>query len=418
MPTQEVARAARHVGAAAARRRRRHPCCSTAAGPSRGATATVSYSRQPVATLDVSIRPAGARGERRWHTTLALGRPVCAVAGVRRRAAGRARRRTRRRHSLSVLSYDLKHWIERLPRRLPWPRQPVLYCARYDWSYRANYRTEPRHIAAARADRLADRAALVRGSADAPPAPPSRPPPLRRPQPTVTSDAYTAHDRARARVHRRRRHLRGEPRAAVHRRRARSTPVRRCSPPGPQRYPMPFAAYVDGGDWALVSNSPECLLDVDGDRVATFPIKGTRRRDPGTAAAALAAALRSRRQGARRARDGRRPRAQRPRPRVRDRQRRGGGLFAAVRHYPLLVHMVSEVRGRLRPGTSLADLLRAAVPRRLDHRRAEDPRHADHRGARAGGARLLYRRDRLDRARRRAAASTSPSAPPCSMPAA
>jgi len=36
--------------------------------------------------------------------------------------------------------------------------------------------------------------------------------------------------------------------------------------------------------------------------------------------------------------------------------------FAAVRQYPLLVHMVSEVRGQLRPGTSLATVLRAVFP--------------------------------------------------------
>ena len=44
------------------------------------------------------------------------------------------------------------------------------------------------------------------------------------------------------------------------------------------RNPMPFASYVDVGGLSLVSNSPECFLDIDGSRVATYPIKGTRPR--------------------------------------------------------------------------------------------------------------------------------------------
>jgi para-aminobenzoate synthetase component 1 len=128
-----------------------------------------------------------------------------------------------------------------------------------------------------------------------------------------------------------------------------------------ERYPMPFAAYVDGGDWVVVSNSPECFLDCNRGEVATFPIKGTRRRDPGTAVAALAEELRG----------DAKERAEHVM--VVDLERNDLGRvcevgsvevadFAAVRQYPVLVHMVSHVRGRLRPETSLADLLRAVFP--------------------------------------------------------
>lgn len=128
-----------------------------------------------------------------------------------------------------------------------------------------------------------------------------------------------------------------------------------------ERYPMPFAAFVDGGAWAIVSNSPECLLLTDGARAATFPIKGTRRLDPRASADALAAELRGD------------AKEHAEHVMVVDLERNDLGRvceigsvevaeFAAVRQYPVLVHMVSEVRGRLRDGTSPAALLRATFP--------------------------------------------------------
>jgi para-aminobenzoate synthetase component 1 len=123
-----------------------------------------------------------------------------------------------------------------------------------------------------------------------------------------------------------------------------------------EQYPMPYAAYVDGGDWTLVANSPECLLRVDGDRIATLPIKGTRRRG-GNANGPLAADAKERAEHVM----------------IVDLERndlgrvcRDGSIevadLFAERAYPLLVHMVSEVRGRLRPGVGLATVLRALFP--------------------------------------------------------
>lgn len=44
------------------------------------------------------------------------------------------------------------------------------------------------------------------------------------------------------------------------------------------RNPAPFAGYFAWNDWAVASASPERFLCLDGDRLETRPIKGTRRR--------------------------------------------------------------------------------------------------------------------------------------------
>ncbi len=45
-----------------------------------------------------------------------------------------------------------------------------------------------------------------------------------------------------------------------------------------ERAPAPFGAYLDAGSFALLANSPERFLRVDGTQVETCPIKGTRPR--------------------------------------------------------------------------------------------------------------------------------------------
>jgi para-aminobenzoate synthetase component 1 len=44
--------------------------------------------------------------------------------------------------------------------------------------------------------------------------------------------------------------------------------------------PAPFAAWIEFGDYALVSSSPELFLRLSGSHVESQPIKGTRPRDP------------------------------------------------------------------------------------------------------------------------------------------
>ena len=44
--------------------------------------------------------------------------------------------------------------------------------------------------------------------------------------------------------------------------------------------PMPYGAYLDWGDFQILSNSPELFLERRGDRITTRPIKGTRPRGP------------------------------------------------------------------------------------------------------------------------------------------
>ncbi|MEO2094084.1 MAG: anthranilate synthase component I family protein [bacterium] len=47
-----------------------------------------------------------------------------------------------------------------------------------------------------------------------------------------------------------------------------------------QRNPAPYAAFLGGKDFALISSSPELLLEVCGAEARTQPIKGTRERSP------------------------------------------------------------------------------------------------------------------------------------------
>jgi para-aminobenzoate synthetase component I len=44
--------------------------------------------------------------------------------------------------------------------------------------------------------------------------------------------------------------------------------------------PAPFSAFIDGGDFQVVSSSPELFMRISGSHVITRPIKGTRPRSP------------------------------------------------------------------------------------------------------------------------------------------
>jgi para-aminobenzoate synthetase component 1 len=262
---------------------------------------------------------------------------------------------------VAALSYDLRRWVERSPARTADPLGlPLLYAAAYDWvlSYAYGERRWVVESARRTTAELRDLAAALRAAAHAR-VPPQSPRPVRTPQADLSCAQYCAAVRA---VHE---YIAAGDVYQVNL--AQRFTVQ--DPPVPwrlfaawQQHPMPFAAYVDGGDFTLVSNSPECLLALHGRDVATFPIKGTRERGADVRSdQALARAL-----------------ADSPKDRAEhimivDLERndlgrvcRTGSVrveeLARVYTYPSLHHMVSTVRGELTPSATLADVLRAIFP--------------------------------------------------------
>jgi para-aminobenzoate synthetase component 1 len=131
-----------------------------------------------------------------------------------------------------------------------------------------------------------------------------------------------------------------------------------------RRNPAPFAAYLDFGDLAVLSASPERFLRLDQERrlVETRPIKGTRPRGLGPMHdAALGRAL-----------------AESEKDRAENvmivdllrndlsRVCRPGTVrvpeLFALEHHPTVHHLVSTVVGELEPGADAFELIRAAFP--------------------------------------------------------
>ena len=135
-----------------------------------------------------------------------------------------------------------------------------------------------------------------------------------------------------------------------------------------------------GDGWAVVSGSPELFLARRGRRVWTCPIKGTRPAGP--------AAARELAQSAKDAAE---------HVMIVDLERNDlsrvcepGSVrwpeLMATRALAGVEHMVSTVEGTLRAGVGLAELLAGDLPRRVDHRGAEDRGRRPDRRARAGRA--------------------------------
>jgi para-aminobenzoate synthetase component I len=124
----------------------------------------------------------------------------------------------------------------------------------------------------------------------------------------------------------------------------------------------PHRAWLRCPDIDIISVSPETFLRVDGERITTRPIKGTRprRTDPIADDAEAAALLRSAKDRAEHVM-------------IVDLERNDLGricevasvavpeLIALERH-PTVWHLASTVTGRLRPGTGLAEVLAATFP--------------------------------------------------------
>jgi len=126
--------------------------------------------------------------------------------------------------------------------------------------------------------------------------------------------------------------------------------------------PAPFASYLDFGDVTIVSASPERFLRVEGDYVETRPIKGTARRgrtpeDDRELARELMGSIKDHAENMM----------------IVDLERNDLGRIcrygsvrvtelAILETFPTVHHLTSTVVGRLLPGKTAADLLKVAFP--------------------------------------------------------
>jgi para-aminobenzoate synthetase component 1 len=129
-----------------------------------------------------------------------------------------------------------------------------------------------------------------------------------------------------------------------------------------QRNPAPFAGYIDGGNWQVASASPERFIRVDGDRVETRPIKGTRGRARRPEADLFAgddlrASEKDRAENIMIVDLLRNDLSRTCRPdSVRVSQ------LCGLETYEYVQHLVSVVEGKLRPGANSLDVLRTSFP--------------------------------------------------------
>jgi len=125
--------------------------------------------------------------------------------------------------------------------------------------------------------------------------------------------------------------------------------------------PAPFAGLFAGDGWAVVSASPERLVSVRGDVVETRPIAGTRPRFAGDDDAARIRDLVGN------------PKERAEHVMLIDLERNDLGRVCTagsvevdelmtVESYAHVHHIVSNVRGRLRPGTTPGEVIRAVYP--------------------------------------------------------
>ena len=125
--------------------------------------------------------------------------------------------------------------------------------------------------------------------------------------------------------------------------------------------PAPFAGLLRLGDTALLSSSPERLVSVRGSRVETRPIAGTRPRFPGDDEAARIRDLVGN------------PKERAEHVMLIDLERNDLGRVCvpgsvrvdelmSVESYAHVHHIVSNVGGELRPGTTPGEVIRAVFP--------------------------------------------------------
>jgi 4-amino-4-deoxychorismate synthase (2-amino-4-deoxychorismate-forming) component I len=128
-----------------------------------------------------------------------------------------------------------------------------------------------------------------------------------------------------------------------------------------QTNPAPFAGLFAMGDWAVASSSPERLVSIRGDVVETRPIAGTRPRFEGDDDAERIRELVGH------------PKERAEHVMLIDLERNDLGRVCepgsvqvdelmSVESYAHVHHIVSNVRGRLRPDTTPGDVIRATFP--------------------------------------------------------
>lgn len=126
--------------------------------------------------------------------------------------------------------------------------------------------------------------------------------------------------------------------------------------------PAPFAAFLDIGEAAILSSSPECFLEINDRTVRTFPIKGTRPRGatPAEDARLVEELRRSKKDNAELVM-------------IVDLERNDLGRvcefgsvhapeIARIESYATVHHLVATVEGKLRDGISHLDCIRACFP--------------------------------------------------------
>ena len=125
--------------------------------------------------------------------------------------------------------------------------------------------------------------------------------------------------------------------------------------------PAPFSGLLQWADWAIASSSPERLVEVRGEAVQTRPIAGTRPRLEGDDALMRINELISH------------PKERAEHVMLIDLERNDLGRVCvpgsvvvdelmSVESYAHVHHIVSNVRGRLRTGTSPGEVIRAVFP--------------------------------------------------------
>ena len=128
-----------------------------------------------------------------------------------------------------------------------------------------------------------------------------------------------------------------------------------------QANPAPFAGLLQQPGWAVLSSSPERLVEVRGDRVQTRPIAGTRARIHGDDEALRIRELIDH------------PKERAEHVMLIDLERNDLGRvaipgsvevseFMAVESYAHVLHIVSNVRGCVRVGTTPGQVIRAVFP--------------------------------------------------------